>query len=238
MIVIKSRLYYAYPENAYRSMTNTIHTEEARQNMIHQQIRTWDVEDERVLSALSFIPRERFVPPAYRALAFADMDIPTASEDVCILRPMLMGRLLQALAIQPTDIVLDVGTGSGYAAAVLSVLARKVISMADTPLDAAAAKSTLESLNVESVEFTIHSNSLNAPERSLYDVIWLSKYWSKFPEDLKIQLRRGGRMIGLIGEKYLQAVLLTHLQDGSFKTQVLFETQRPTQAHTATHFIF
>ena len=107
---------------------SAMNIEQARFNMIEQQIRPWDVLDDRVLQVISGTPREEFVPERYRALAFSDISIPLEHGEV-MMPPKLEGKLLQSLTLQPADSVLEIGTGSGYQAAVLSPLVRDVYSI-------------------------------------------------------------------------------------------------------------
>jgi len=106
----------------------TIDYAKARETMVEQQVRPWDVLDIRVLEALSALPREAFVPPAYRALAYADLPVPIGHGE-CMFKPVVEGRMLQSLALLPTDEVLEIGTGSGFITACLGRLARDVLSL-------------------------------------------------------------------------------------------------------------
>ena len=129
---------------------NQTDIEQARFNMIEQQIRPWDVLDQRVLDVMNSIPREQFVPENCRSLAFADTSIPLGHDQV-MMPPKLEGRLLQALAIKPDDSVLEIGTGSGYLTACLASLGKQVTSIDIMPDFTAAAREKLEALNIRNV---------------------------------------------------------------------------------------
>jgi len=149
-------------------------TEVAREQMIEQQVRAWDVLDERILETLRLVPRERFVPQAWRELSFADCEIPLPCGKH-MLRPMLVGRMLQSLALRSGEQVLEIGTGSGYVSACLARLGGHVRTLELHPEIAELARSNLRALpdTAASVE-VVNADALQREERSRYDVICLS----------------------------------------------------------------
>lgn len=202
----------------------------ARFNMIQQQIRPWEVLDERVLEVMGAIPREAFVPDAYRGLAYADIEIPHG-EGQLMLAPKVVGRLLQALKVQPTDRVLEVGTGSGYLSACLSRLGAKVISLEVDPAVAAAARERLARLGFDRVEVRV-ADALDGPAKGgPFDVIALTgsvpgaDAMREVLRVLEDQLAVGGRLFGVIGEPpAMEAWLTTRLAVGGLRRESLFET--------------
>jgi protein-L-isoaspartate(D-aspartate) O-methyltransferase len=154
--------------------------EQARFNMIQQQIRPWDVLDSDVLHLLSVVRREDFVPPAHKALAFVDMEIPLRSgEDAlrlgqCMLAPKVEARMLQDLAIQKHEKVLEIGAGSGYMAALLAQRAHRVISLEIVPELVTMARSNLQKAGIHNVEVRQADGAAGVPVESPFDVIVLS----------------------------------------------------------------
>lgn len=202
--------------------------EQARFNMIEQQIRPWEVLDPNVLDLLFVVKREDFVPPAYRNLAFADMEIPIGEGQV-MLAPRVEARLLQELGIRKTDKVLEIGTGSGYMAALLAARAEHVVTLESRPALADAARENLQRAAVNNV--TVHTADglkgwvANAP----FDVIIVSGAVPAVPNALLKQLRVGGRLAAVVGElPVMEAQLITCVADGVFNTINLFETVVPT----------
>lgn len=177
---------------------------EARQRMIDSQVRTVDVTDTAVLSALAAIPRERFAPPALRSVAYSDADIPITDAGPgearrYLVEPAILAKLLQLAEIDEDDIVLDIGCGTGYSSAVLSLLANSVVSVEVDPDLAAAATETLLDLNI--VNVAVVSGPLTegyAPEGP-YDVILMAGSVEEIPEGLYAQLKDGGRLVTVLG---------------------------------------
>ena len=148
-------------------------SEQARFNMIQQQIRPWDVFDQRVLDIMMKIPREPFVPDAYRGLAYADVEVPLGSDQL-MMAPRLVARMLQALDVRPEDRVLEIGTGSGYGTACLAALGRKVLSMELNAGLLAGAQEHLQQQGVRNVELR-EGDALAGPvQGGPFDVIVLS----------------------------------------------------------------
>ncbi|NBS66920.1 MAG: protein-L-isoaspartate O-methyltransferase, partial [Betaproteobacteria bacterium] len=178
--------------------------EQARFNMVEQQIRPWDVLDAQVLESLFAVRREDFVPSEWRSLAFADMEIPldvsgTRSGEV-MLAPKVEARLLQAAAIEPGDRVLEIGTGSGYMAALAACHAAAVISYEIKPDLARFARENLSRAGIRSVE-VLDGNGLQACSGSgVFDVVILSGSVSFVPKELIERLADGGRLVAIVGE--------------------------------------
>jgi protein-L-isoaspartate(D-aspartate) O-methyltransferase len=197
--------------------------EAARAQMLGQQIRAWEVLDERVLRALEQTPREHFVPEDYRDLAFADMEIPLAHGQA-MLAPKIDGRLLQALQVEPIDEVLEIGTGSGFLTACLARLARRVHSVDIFPefVDSARAKVAHEGRG--NVEFqTADALQLDLPGR--FDAIAVTGSVPALDDRFARMLKPGGRLFVVVGRApAMEARLITLLPTGGTTSQSLFET--------------
>lgn len=201
--------------------------EQARFNMIEQQIRPWEVLDPQVLDLLFVVKREDFVPVAYRNLAFADMEIPLGSGQV-MLAPKIEAKLLQELSLKKTDKVLEIGTGSGHMAALLAARAEHVVSVEARPELLASAKANLERAGVANVTLESGNGANGWPARGPYDAILLSGSVPAVPEALLKQLRVGGRLAAIVGEApVMEAQLITCTADGVYNTVNLFETVVP-----------
>ena len=179
--------------------------EQARFNMIEQQIRPWEVLDSEVLDLLSVVRREDFVPEAHRELAFADLELPIASgpgsnPSQTMLAPKLEARLLQEVGVKNTDIALEIGTGTGYMAALLAGKAQYVYSVEIDPVLAATAKSNLEKAGVANVAIEVGDGSRGWQPHAPYDVIVVSASTPVLPEAFLKQLRIGGRLAVIVGE--------------------------------------
>ena len=201
--------------------------EQARFNMIEQQIRPWEVLDQEVLDLLFVVKREDFTPPAYRNLAFADMEIPIGSGQV-MLAPRVEARLLQELGIKKTDKVLEIGTGSGYMAALLAARAEHVVSVEARPEIAEFARQNLERAGVANVSVEVGNGANGWPARGPYDVIVVSGSLPTLPDALLKQLRLGGRLAAIVGSApVMEAQLVTCSAEGVYNTVNLFETVVP-----------
>lgn len=209
--------------------------EQARFNMIEQQIRPWNVLDAEVLGLLSQVKREDFVPPAHKALAFADMEIPLrgASEAAmqlgqCMLAPKVEARMLQDLAIQPTDKVLEIGTGSGYMAALLAQRAQRVISLEIEPELVTLARANLQKAGILNAEVRQGDGSKGVPVEGPFDVIVLSGSVAEVPHKLLEHLKRGGRLMAIVGEvPVMRATLITRTGDAEYRTSQAWDTVAP-----------
>lgn len=203
--------------------------EKARFNMVEQQVRPWDVLDQSILDLLFVVKREDFVPPAYRALAFTDMEIPLKLDDVdtgeSMWSPKLEARIVQELAIRPHDTMLEIGTGSGHLSALLAHKAHHVLSIEIDPRLKAFAERNLARAGVHNVKIELGDGSRGWPGKAPYDVIVVTGSLPVMPEALKNQLRIGGRMAAIVGEDpVMTAELFTRATDTSFEVVKLFET--------------
>ena len=201
--------------------------EQARFNMIEQQIRPWEVLDQQVLDLLFVVKREDFAPAAYRNLAFADMEIPIGSGQI-MLAPKIEAKMMQELGIKKTDKVLEIGTGSGYMAALLAARAEHVISIEIRPEIAAFAKENLERAGVSNVTVEVGNGVDGWSARAPYDAIVVSGSVPTVSPSLLKQLRVGGRMTVIVGEApVMEAQLITCTAEGTYNTVNLFETVIP-----------
>ena len=197
--------------------------EEARAQMLGQQIRAWEVLDDRVLGALGQIPRESFVPDAYRELAFADLDIPLAHGQQ-MMTPKVEGRLLQALCLEPGDDVLEVGTGTGFLTACLARLANSVVSVdihEDFSRDARAKVEQLEAGNVE----IRTEDALTMGHEERFDAIAVTGSIPEFDDHFIRMLRPGGRLFMIVGRPpVMEARVVKMHERGEYSQESLFES--------------
>jgi protein-L-isoaspartate(D-aspartate) O-methyltransferase len=201
--------------------------EQARFNMIEQQIRPWEVLDQGVLSLLASVRREDFVPPACRALAFVDIEVPLP-EDQHMLAPKVEARLLQELKLRGHERVLEIGAGSGFMAALLARLARQVITLETRPALAAMARANLQRAGVANVEVREADGSRGPIGGAPFDAIVLSGSVAEVPPALLSQLADGGRLAGIVGQQpVMRALLLTRVAEQQFRRVELFDTVAP-----------
>lgn len=206
---------------------------QARHNMVNQQVRTWGVFDRRVLETLLQIPREAFVPEAYRALAYADMPIPLGAGEY-LFKPVVEARLLQALAIQTSDTVLEIGTGSGYLTACLARLAAYVHSVERSAQWATAAQHRLAAQEITNVAITQEEVREAWEPDAHFDVIVLGGSCPEYLTHWQDHLKLGGRLFVVVGNPpIMTARLVTRTGEQSWQTQDLFETVIPPLYHTA-----
>lgn len=211
----------------------------ARRQMIEQQVRAWDVLDAGVLSVMQRVPREEFAPPAYRDLALADMCVPLGHGQ-SMLAPKLEGRILQSLAIGPDDSVLEVGTGSGYFAACLAGLARKVRSLEIFADLADAARENLVRTGVGNV-LVETMDAMALATRTEYDVIALTGSLPVYDPRFERMLASGGRLFVAVGQgPAMAARLVTRTGPDQWLRQDLFETFIDPLVHAArpSEFVF
>jgi len=203
--------------------------EQARFNMIEQQIRPWDVLDQSVLSLLAVVKREDFVPPAHKALAFVDTEVPLPGPGgQCMLAPKVEARLLQELAVQKHESVLEIGTGSGYMAALLGHKAQQVHSLEIDAGLAQAARTNLRRAGVVNVTVLNVDGAQGLAAEAPFDVIVLSGSVAEVPAALLAQLKLGGRLVAIVGQlPIMRATLFTHSSPNDFSSVELFDTVAP-----------
>ncbi|HEX7982306.1 MAG TPA: protein-L-isoaspartate O-methyltransferase [Duganella sp.] len=198
--------------------------EQARFNMIEQQIRPWDVLDPDVLELLHVVKRENFVPAAHKALAFVDAEIPLPGGE-SMLMPKIEARLLQDVNLKKHENVLEIGTGSGYMAALLAHKGRHVTTVEISPELKALAEKNLADNGVTNVKVELGNGAQGWPSGAPYDVIVVSGSLPVLPEALLQQLKVGGRLAVIIGQApAMKAQLITRTGEAGYDTRTLFET--------------
>jgi protein-L-isoaspartate(D-aspartate) O-methyltransferase len=204
--------------------------EQARTNMVEQQIRTWEVLDQDVLDLLYAVPREEFVPPQHRALAFSDLQIPLAAAGDAtpgqrMWEPKLEARVLQELGVHKTDRALEVGTGSGYLTALLAHRAAQVVSVEIHPALAEFGRRNLERHGADNVVLETGDAARGWGKHAPYQVIVLTGSTPLLPRAFLEQLDVGGRLFAVVGEPpVMSARLVTCTAPGAYNTTTLFET--------------
>jgi len=205
-------------------MNLQLDVERARFNMVEQQIRTWEVLDQRVLDLLLRVRREEYVPARYRALAFADMEIPLGHGEK-MLAPRIEARMLQELALAPRDRILEVGTGSGYMTALLASLGNHVSSVDIVPEFTQTAGAKLATHSVTNVTLETGDAARGWDRHAPYDAIVVTGSMPVLPDAFRKSLRPGGRLIAVVGEPpVMEAQLITCVAAGAYSTTGLFET--------------
>ncbi|NVM78106.1 protein-L-isoaspartate(D-aspartate) O-methyltransferase [Duganella sp. SG902] len=198
--------------------------EQARFNMIEQQIRPWDVLDAEVLELLHVVKRENFVPAAHKALAFADIEIPLPGGEV-MLAPKIEARLLQDLGLKKHESALLIGAGSGYLAALLGHKAQKVTAVELSPELKALAEKNLADNGVTNVTVELGNGAQGWSNGAPFDVIVVSGSLPVLPEAMLQQLKVGGRLAVIIGQApAMKAQLVTRTGEAGYDTRTLFET--------------
>ena len=201
--------------------------EQARFNMIEQQIRPWEVLDQGVLSLLALVKREDFVPPAYRALAFFDTEVPLP-EGQAMLAPRVEARLLQALNVARHERVLEIGAGSGFMAALLAHKAQHVVTLEIRPALVAMATANLRRAGIANASVLEADGSRGLAAQAPFDAILLSGSVAAVPQALLDQLKPGGRLLAIVGdEPVMCATLFTRVAERQFKREALFDTVAP-----------
>ena len=202
--------------------------EQARTNMVEQQIRTWEVLDQDVLDLLYIVPREEFVPQKHRALAFSDMEIPLeegVKAGQRMWQPKMEARVLQELGVRKSDRVLEVGTGSGYLTALLSHRAAQVCSVEINPALAAFGRGNLERHGADNIALEIGDAARGWAARAPYDVIVLTGSTPLLPAGVVEQLAPGGRLFAVVGEApAMTARLVVSSGPNAWHSNDLFET--------------
>ncbi|RRH92362.1 protein-L-isoaspartate O-methyltransferase [Variovorax beijingensis] len=212
-------------------MNPTPSLERLRFNMIEQQIRPWDVLDLEVLDLLASIRREDYVPAEHRALAFFDMEIPLGDGSVpgqVMLSPKVEARMLQDLHVQKHESVLEIGTGSGFMAALLAHRAAQVLSLEIDPALAARAAETLRQNGVSNVEVRNADGAVPLPSGPSFDVIVLSGSVARIPQNLLGSLKVGGRLAAIVGEEpMMRAHFVTRTSESKWDTVQPWDTVAP-----------
>ena len=202
-----------------------------RFNMIEQQIRPWDVHDPAILALLGEIRREDYVPQAHRALAFFDMELPLGDGSVpgqVMLSPKVEARMLQDLHVQKHESVLEIGTGSGFMAALLAHRAAQVLSLEIDPALAARAAETLRQNGVANVEVRNADGAVPLPSGPSFDVIVLSGSVARIPQNLLGSLKVGGRLAAIVGdEPMMRAHFVTRSSESKWDTIQPWDTVAP-----------
>jgi protein-L-isoaspartate(D-aspartate) O-methyltransferase len=198
--------------------------EQARFNMIEQQIRPWDVLDTSVLSLLSAVRREDFVPEAHRSLAFMDLEIPLANGGA-LLAPRVEARLVQDLNLSKHDAVLQIGVGTGYITALLAHKAQRVVALDSRDDLVAAARQNLRQAGIANADVQQGNGVEGLRGQAPFDAILLAGSVQTVPQALLDQLKIGGRLLAIVGnEPVMQATLITRTGDKQFEHQELFDT--------------
>src|SRR5271165_7174711 len=192
---------------------DTISFDELRRRMVESQLRGRGITDRRVLDAMERVPRQEFAPEPFRNQAYEDHPLPIAEEQT-ISQPYMVALMLQALALKPADRVLEVGTGSGYATALLAELAQEVISIERHAALANAAQEVLTGLGYDQPKVMVGDGSQGYPPRAPYDAILVSAAAAGLPPALLAQLAEGGRMVIPVGSPEAQQLQLVHMRDG------------------------
>ena len=209
------------------AITPSLNVEQARFNMIEQQIRPWDVLDFRVLEALRSVCREKFVPDEYRLQAFSDVMLPLAHGQ-CMMSPVVEGRVLQALNVQQGERVLEIGTGSGFLAACLAQMGGHVTSVEIFEDLSEQARRVLNEQGYAAVNLETGDASQGWNDQHVYDVIAITGALPVLTEAYKQKLSVGGRLFAVTGqEPAMQAVLLTRESENEWRMTSLFETSLP-----------
>ena len=205
--------------------------EALRFNMIEQQIRPWNVLELDILELLSVVRREDYVPAVHRSMAFFDMELPLTDgrePGQCMLSPKVEARILQDLHVKPTDTVLEIGTASGYMAALLAHRAAKVLTLEIDEALAKQAAQTLRANGVANVEVRHADGSKPLASGPTFDVIVLSGSVARVPQNLLGSLNNGGRLAAIVGdEPMMRAHFVTRLAEGKWDTQQPWDTVAP-----------
>jgi protein-L-isoaspartate(D-aspartate) O-methyltransferase len=201
--------------------------EKARFNMVEQQVRTWDVLDQAVLDLMVTLPRDAFVPDAYRNLAYADINVALEDGQV-MMAPKVEGRLVQALQIEPHDAALEIGTGSGFVTALLAHRARHVTSIEISPVLHEQAKARLAGRGVGNVSLELGDGIGGWEATAPYDAIAVTGSVASLDECFQRQLRVGGRLFVIVGAApAMEALLITRTGRDQWSSESLFETVLP-----------
>jgi protein-L-isoaspartate(D-aspartate) O-methyltransferase len=201
--------------------------EQARFNMVEQQIRPWQVLDAQVLTVLSNVQRELFVPQAYQAMAYTDTDIPLGHGE-SMAPPRVAARLMHDLHLTGTEKVLEIGTGSGYMAALLAGRAQRVVSLEINPELASNARHNLQRAGITNVDVRVADGSTGASGDAPFDAIVLGGSVAEVPQVLLQQLAVGGRLLAIVGTDHVMAAtLFTRTADAAWSSKALWDHTAP-----------
>lgn len=208
-------------------------TELARQNMIENQVRPWEVLDPRVLDVLSAVRREDFVPARYRNLAFADTALPIGHDEV-MMKPIIEGRVLQALDLRADDRVLEIGTGSGFLTACLSRLSTSVASVEVHADFAESARARIDASGAKNVRIEVADAVKEFDTGERFDAVVVTGAVYSLPDRFRNWVAPMGRLFAIVGESpAMQAMLYTRADDSHWREESLFETDLPYLMHAA-----
>jgi len=204
-----------------------MNTQQARFNMVEQQIRPWQVLDAQVLTVLSNVQRELFVPQAYQALAYTDTDIPLGHGEA-MAPPRVAARLMHDLHLTGTEKVLEIGTGSGYMAALLAGRAQRVVSLEINPELASNARNNLQRAGISNVDVRVADGSTGASGDAPFDAIVLGGSVAEVPQASLQQLAIGGRLLAIVGHDHVMAAtLFTRTADAAWDSKALWDHTAP-----------
>ncbi len=207
--------------------------EMARSNMVENQIRTWEVLDSRVLEVLGRVRREEFVPQRYRNMAFADVELPLGHGEI-MLKPVVEGRILQAIAIEAGQRVLEIGTGSGFLAACMAELGADLTTIEQHADLATLARGNLDRAGLSRVRIEVGEALKAYTPATTFDCVVLTGAVFALPERIKSWVKPGGRLFAVSGESpAMQALLHTRVDANHWQTESLFETDIPYLTHAS-----
>ena len=212
--------------------------EQARFNMIEQQIRPWDVLNTEVLDVIQSVPREQFVPEEHKKLAFADLEIPIGHDQV-MMSPKVEARILQALQILPSDDVLEVGTGSGYLAACLAAMASHVTTVEYHADLSSSARQNCEQNNSTNIEFVVGNVFDQLSSLSTYDLIAVTASVPEYTPQFAKHLNINGRLFIIVGQRpVMSAMLISCVAENEYRQEILFETEIPPLLTSSKEKVF
>ena len=224
--------------NYFPTEFKKMNIEQARFNMIEQQIRPWNVLDQDVLDLLLVVKREDFVPPAYKALAFVDTEIPLPGGEA-MFTPKIEARILQEVQVKKHENVLEIGAGSGYMAALLAHKARHVTSVEISPELKAMAEANLARAGVTNVTVELGNGAQGWSAGAPFDVIVISGALEELPEAFLKQVKVGGRIAAIIGQApVMTAQVITRVSETAYDTVKVFETDVKPLVNATTHSRF
>ena len=232
--------YPLQPRTSHCLRKNPVDTQFARNQMVSQQVRAWEVLDARVLAIFGALPRDQFVPERYRKLAFADTQIPLPHAQM-MMTPKVEGRLLQALDPQPHESVLEIGSGSGFVTACLAKMAGEVLSLDIFPDFSAAGGAILKGLGIRNARLETRDGTQLDGLSQRFDAIAVTGSLPAYQESYAQHLNLGGRLFVIAGESpVMEALLITRVAEDAWTRESLFETDLPALVNAARprHFRF